>query len=203
MARTQAQAAPFAAAERGVTALARTMAVLAGLMMLALALMTVVSITGRALSGLGLGPVRGDYELVANGIGIAVFWMLPWCQLQRGHVTVDLLSVRLPARLHAALGLLGEAALTAAAIVVLRQLWLAFGERLPHGGTDVRGALGFGPPPFFPETTFELQIPVWMLMGAALLGAVVMVTTGLFCTARAAYWVALGREPAHPPVGGA
>jgi TRAP-type C4-dicarboxylate transport system permease small subunit len=179
---------------RAVEALAGALALAGGALLLALALMTVVSIVGRALSGLGLGPVRGDYELVANGVALAIFWSLPWCQLRRGHVTVDLVARRLPPRLHAALGLAGDVLVTLASAVVLRQLWLAFSERFPHGSESLRGALGMGPPPFFPETTFELQIPVWALHGAALAGAAAMVATGLYCCARAARWVALGHE---------
>ena len=177
-----------------VTALARTLALAGGAVLLALAAMTVVSILGRALAGFGLGPVRGDYELVANGVALAIFWFLPWCHLRRGHVTVDLVSERLPPRVHAALGLLGDVLITLAAVVILRQLWLAFAERFPHGGEGLRDALGMGPPPFFPETTFELQLPVWALHGAALVGAAAMVVTGLYCCARAARWVGHGRE---------
>jgi hypothetical protein len=43
-----------------------------------LAAMSVVSIAGRALSGLGLGPVPGDFELVEAGTALAVFCFLPW-----------------------------------------------------------------------------------------------------------------------------
>ncbi|RDC73105.1 TRAP transporter small permease [Rhodovulum sp. 12E13] len=183
-------------AGRAIAALARGLALAGGAALLALALMTVVSIVGRALSGVGLGPVPGDYELVANGVALAIFWSLPWCQLSRGHVTVDLVSQRLPPRVHAALGLAGDVLVTLASAVILRQLWLAFAERFPHGSEPLRGGLGMGPPPFFPETTFELQIPVWSLHGAALVGAAAMLVTGLYCCARAARWVALGREPA-------
>ena len=179
---------------RAVHAMARGLALAGGAILVALALVTVVSILGRALSGLGLGPVRGDYELVANGVALAVFYALPWCQLRRGHVTVDVLTARLPGRVHAALGLLGEALLTLAAAVILVQLWAAFAERVPLGGPALRAALGLGPPPFFAETTFELQIPVWTLYGAALVGAAAMLVTGLYTTARAARWVAAGQE---------
>ena len=181
-------------AGRAVHAMARGLALAGGAILVGLAGMTVVSILGRALSGLGLGPVRGDYELVANGVALAVFYALPWCQLRRGHVTVDVLTARLPPRLHAALGLLGEALLTLAAAVILVQLWAAFAERVPLGGPALREALGLGPPPFFAETTFELQIPVWTLYGAALVGAAAMLVTGLYTTARAARWVAAGQE---------
>ena len=49
-----------------------------------IALMSVASIVGRALSGLGLGlgPVPGDFELVEAGTALAVFCFLPWCHLK-------------------------------------------------------------------------------------------------------------------------
>ena len=47
-----------------IVTVARAMAWLGGLVLMALTLLSVLSIAGRALSGLGLGPVPGDYELV-------------------------------------------------------------------------------------------------------------------------------------------
>ena len=41
-------------------------------MLVLIALMSVASIVGRALSGLGLGPVPGDFELVEAGTALAV-----------------------------------------------------------------------------------------------------------------------------------
>ena len=48
--------------------------------------------------------------------------------------------------------------------------------------------------PFFPETTYELQIPVWILYALALLGAAMMLVTGLYTVLRAARWVRDGAE---------
>ena len=178
--------------------LARGLAFLGGGILAFLSVMTVVSIIGRALDGVGpLGPVPGDYEMVANGCAIAVFFFLPWCHLQRGHVTVDILVDRFSPRLRALFGLLGDVAITVAAMVILRQLWLGFGEKFPYGSDTLRAALAMGFKPFFPETTYELQIPVWILYGAALLGAAMMVLVGLYTVARATRWVIAGREE-HP-----
>ncbi|KEA63659.1 TRAP dicarboxylate transporter, DctQ subunit, unknown substrate 3 [Marinobacterium lacunae] len=57
--------------------------------MLALAVMTVVSIIGRSTIGVS---VEGDYELVEAGLGIAVFLFLPECYVKQGHVVVDLFT---------------------------------------------------------------------------------------------------------------
>jgi len=57
-----------------------------GLMLVAMILLVVVSVLGRALF---LLPVPGDFEIVALGTGIAIFLFLPYCYLQRGNVAVD------------------------------------------------------------------------------------------------------------------
>jgi hypothetical protein len=44
--------------------LANWTAIVGGLVLVALTLMVVASVAGRALIGLGLGPVPGDFELV-------------------------------------------------------------------------------------------------------------------------------------------
>lgn len=175
---------------------ARGLAWIGGAILLALAAMTMVSITGRALDWAGLRAVRGDYELVAHGCALAVFFFLPWCQLKRGHVTVDILTDRFPPRVQALFGLMGDTLITLASGVILRQLWFGFGEKFPYGSEPLREALGMGYKPFYPETTYELQIPVWILYAVALVGAAMMVVVGLYTMARAWGWVRAGREEA-------
>lgn len=182
--------------ERIVDAVSQGLALAGGAVLAGMALVTVVSVAGRALAGFGLAPVRGDFELVTIGCAIAVFWSLPLAQMRRAHVTVDILSERLGPRAHAVLGLVGNAALTVCAAVVAVQLARAFGERFPHGGPGLRDALGLGPPPFFPETTYELQIEVWIPYGLALIGAAWLVVVCTYTVWRSARWVAAGREPA-------
>ncbi|MCU0929269.1 MAG: TRAP transporter small permease subunit, partial [Burkholderiaceae bacterium] len=74
-----------------VYGLSRALAWFGAFVLCLLALISVVSIAGRALSGFGLGPVPGDFELVEAGTALAVFCFLPWCHLKRGHAVVDLL----------------------------------------------------------------------------------------------------------------
>ena len=179
---------------RFVEAGARWLAWLGGAILAALSLLTVLSIIGRSLDGFGLGAVKGDYEMVANGCALAVFYFLPWCQLRRGHVTVDILTDAFPTRIRAVFGLIGDLLITVASAVILRQLWLGFGEKFPYGSDAVRDALGMNYKPFYPETTYELQVPVWILYGAALLGAAMMVIVGLYTVWRAWGWVRDGQE---------
>ncbi len=180
---------------RVIDGVSQGFALAGGIVLAAMAGVTVVSVVGRALSGMGLAPVRGDFELVQIGCALAVFWSLPLAQMRRAHVTVDILSERLGARVHAALGLLGNLALTVCAGAVAVQLARAFGERFPHGGPEFRAALGMGPPPFFAETTYELQLEVWIPYGLSLIGAVWLVVVCGYTVWRSAGWVAVGREP--------
>ncbi|MDP2401107.1 MAG: TRAP transporter small permease subunit, partial [Actinomycetota bacterium] len=75
---------------------ARWTALFGGIVLVALTLMVVASVAGRALIGVGLGPVPGDFELVEVGVGIAIFFFMPWCYLRGGHATVDLLYMHVP-----------------------------------------------------------------------------------------------------------
>ena len=174
-----------------IEALARWSAYAGGIVLAGMATMTVLSILGRAT---GLGAIRGDYELVATGCALAVFAFLPWCQLRRGHVTVDVVAALLPPRAQATLGLLGDLIVTVAAILILRQLWFGFGEKLPYLDQPVRDALGFGYAPFFAETTYELEIPIWLPYGVALVLSALFVAASLYTVGRAWLWVREGRE---------
>ena len=161
---------PSSAAPALATGLARALALFGGTVVLAMACVTVVSVTGRALSGIGLRPVPGDFELMELGCAVAVFSFLPWCQVTRAHVRVDLIGPLVPRAVYRWLGWLGDLVLTGVLGLLLARLWLGFGERFPYGNEALRGMLGFGPPPFFAETTYELQIPLWIPYAVAVTG---------------------------------
>lgn len=119
-----------------------------------IATVSVVSIAGRALSGAGLGPVPGDFEIVEAGTAIAVFCFLPWGHLKRGHASVDLLWRVYPAGLKRAFETLSDA--------LMLGVWLLLTWRMAHGAHDYyeNG-----------ELTFILQFPVWWGYGACLVPA--------------------------------
>ncbi|MAZ06110.1 MAG: hypothetical protein CME81_06865 [Halomonas sp.] len=81
--------APSAVVSKGLAWLSRQFALAGGLIMMALAIMQVVSIIGRSAAGMA---VQGDYELVEMGLAMAVFLFLPECYLRQGHVVVDLFT---------------------------------------------------------------------------------------------------------------
>lgn len=152
-----------AAARAVVERLAVWMALAGGLVLLALVVLTCVSIVGRALTGLGLAPIPGDYELVEIGIGFAVFAALPWCHLNRGHATVELLAPAFGPRLNRVLDALIDLAVLAAALLLT---W-----RLALGMLDKKS--------YF-ETTFILGVEIWIGYALALAGAAVFCVVALW-----------------------
>jgi TRAP-type C4-dicarboxylate transport system permease small subunit len=85
----------IAAILRRITA---AVAILGGVITLAIALTVTLSVIGRNFLDQG---VPGDFEYVQMGTAIAVFAFLPFCQLQRGNIVVDTFSTRWPPRIRA------------------------------------------------------------------------------------------------------
>ena len=174
--------------------ISRGLAYFGGVVLAGIALTTVASVIGRALLGFGLGPITGEVEIVELGCAIAVCSFLPWCQLRRGHVTVDIFISRLSDRSQAILGLIGDVMLSLAAFVILWRLWLGFGEKFPFGSDGVRAVFGMGSKPFFPESTYELELPVWIPFGFSLIGATLFFLVSVYTMWRSLNWVLDGRE---------
>lgn len=92
-------------------ALARLCAILAGLLLTAITLMTCASLVGRNTTGWTLA---GDFELTGVAAGAAIALFLPWCQIRRGNIIVDFFTARASERTNAALDRLGALLLAAA-----------------------------------------------------------------------------------------
>ncbi len=94
--------------------LAKTCAVLAGVLLTLITLMTCVSLIGRNTIGRTL---VGDVEISAFVAGAAVALFMPWCQLRRGHIIVDFFTAKAGAATQQRLDRVG--ALLLAAVMVL------------------------------------------------------------------------------------
>ena len=94
--------------------LAKVFAVLSGLLLTVITLMTCASVIGRNTTG---WTIVGDFELTASAAGAAIAMFLPWCQCRRGHIIVDFFTTRASARTQAALDRFG--ALVVAALMAL------------------------------------------------------------------------------------
>ena len=137
-----------------IYATSRWMAWFGALVLTLLAVISVVSIAGRAFSFAGLGPVPGDFELVEAGTALAVFCFLPWCHLRRAHADVTMLWHAYPPRLRHVLEAVSDTLMLA--------VWLLLVWRMGVATLEFRGN---------GEVSFILQMPVWWGYGASLVPA--------------------------------
>lgn len=117
--------------------LASLFAVIGGLLLCLLAALTVVSVASRNLFAL---PIPGDFEIVAMGTAVCVMLCLPWCQLQRGQIKVDLFLDRAPPRFIAMLDATGGLLCALIAIVFTWRMLLGFMDAIrDHDVTVILG----------------------------------------------------------------
>ena len=128
-----------------------------GLVLLAMMLMTVLSVTLRGVTG---RPIPGDYELVELASAIAIFCFLPWCQISGGNVLVDFFTTRAPVRVNHLLG--------AAADLIYLALAVFLSWRLSVGAAEIHR---------YAEQTMVLRLPVWTSFVVILPAMAVLVLT--------------------------
>lgn len=86
--------------------LAKTCAILAGVMLTGITLMTCASLIGRNADIASLNIV-GDFELTGVAAGAAIALFLPWCQVRRNNIIVDFFTAKASERTNAALDRFG------------------------------------------------------------------------------------------------
>lgn len=163
--------------------LANGMALIGGVVLTALIVLTCVSVLGRSLNtvfhgdmmqsiapglanwalGLGVGPVAGDFELVEAGVAFAIFAFLPLCQITSGHATVEIFTDKLGVAANRWLRMITEIVF---AIVLVVIAW-----RLADGTIS---KYGYG------ETTFLLQFPIWWAYALSLIAAIIAAVVGVY-----------------------
>jgi TRAP-type C4-dicarboxylate transport system permease small subunit len=84
--------------------LAKLSAILAGVLLTGITLMTCISLIGRNTVGLTL---VGDFELTGIATGAAIALFMPWCQIKRGNIIVDFFTAKAHAAVNARLDRLG------------------------------------------------------------------------------------------------
>jgi TRAP-type C4-dicarboxylate transport system permease small subunit len=144
--------------------LAYWFAIAGGLAASAVALLVLVSVTGRAITS---SPIPGDVELTQFGTSLAIALCLPWAQLHGSNIIVDFFTQRAGARARGVLDAIG-ALLLGAMVGVLA--W-----RTAVGADSVRDAF---------ETTMILGLPMWITYavlapGLALTAVIAFVQVGL------------------------
>lgn len=183
--------------QRFIRGLARLMALLGGIVLVGLILLTCVSVLGRggnsfghsgfleavapalgeALIATGIGPVMGDFEIVEAGIAFAVFAFLPWCQIRQGHATVDVFTAMMSERANRVLVTAWDVLF---ALVLALLAW-----RLYEG---MIGKVRNG------ETTFLLQFPIWWAYAASFFASVVAAVVGTYVAAVRVTGLVTGRH---------
>jgi TRAP-type C4-dicarboxylate transport system permease small subunit len=142
--------------------LARHFALTGSLVAAGLAVVSTISIAGRATLNL---PIPGDVELVQMGIALCISLCLPWCQLHGSNIIVDFFTQ--PLRQSAIRVLDGLGALMLALMCALLSMRTTAGALAVH-------AAG--------EQTMILGLPMWW--------AYAMLAPGLALTAVIGVWQA-------------
>jgi TRAP-type C4-dicarboxylate transport system permease small subunit len=116
-------------------------AMLGGVLLMLIALMTVASVIGRA----GFGkPVPGDIEVTQYAIAVAISAFLPYCLFSGGNLIVDFFTAKAKERTKRMLDAIG--ALTLAFAMAL------FAWRTVVGMVSVKEA---------GETSMVISVPLW------------------------------------------
>lgn len=149
--------------------IASALALAGGLLLLAIVALTCVSIIGRALVPLdiGVGPIRGIYDITEIGMAAAIFAFLPWTQYREAHARVDLFESAMPRSMQKVLDLVFNAAMLVVASVGTYRLYLGMTDKMSYG-----------------ETTLIAQIPVWQGYAASLVGGIGFILVAAFCVVR-------------------
>lgn len=184
--------------------LSRIMAILGGLMLSALILLTVYSVVARALDRMfhamiggdvapglarwmidtGIGPLLGTYELLEAGIAFVIFAFLPICQLTGGHATVDIFTSHMSEGANRVLRAVTETVFAAVLILIAVQL---------YNGLMIKYASG--------QTTLELALPVWWSYAISLPGAAIAALVAVYLGIVRVTELASGRVILPPDLG--
>lgn len=144
------------------TVIIRYWALLGGIILVALVLITAAS----AISNLIFDkPIQGDYEMTKHFIAIAVFCFLPYCQMTGANVTVDIFTEGMSERAKSAMLAFSSLFAMIFAVVLLRQMSFGF--------------MGYIR---FPETTATLHIPLWTAFPPALISLVLLFVAAVLTT---------------------
>ncbi|WP_238366310.1 TRAP transporter small permease [Mesobacterium pallidum] len=157
--------------------IARAIALLGGFVLIAVIIMTCLSIIGRTGTAIGLGPVPGDFELVELGVGFAIFCFMPWAQYARAHARVDLFTPAFSGWQNRLMDVVADLGLLVSAFIIAKQLRLGMLDKIQYF-----------------ETSFILHMPLWWGYAAAMLGAVAWVLVAAFCLMRSSLDLAKGGE---------
>lgn len=169
---------------KAIHVLARATAIVGGVVLCGIIIMTALSILGRSLNDLlhsdwavqtfgdmaqrlldaGLGEIQGNYEILEAGVAFAIFSFFPVCQLYTSHATVDVFTSQLPERATRWIMAFWEGVLTLTLIFISERLFDGMLRYIGNG-----------------ETTFFLQFPLWWAYLASFSASCVTCIVAVYC----------------------
>ena len=160
--------------------LAKLSAILAGVLLTGITLMTCLSLIGRNTVGLTL---VGDFELTGVATGAAIALFMPWCQIKRGNIIVDFFSAKAHAAVNARLDRLGALLL---ALVFALLAW-----RTTLGGLNAYATQ---------SSSMMMGLPEWIVYAAMIPPFVLTAVIALVQALRGAHALAIDEAgDAAPP----
>ncbi|GJH42459.1 TRAP transporter small permease [Pasteurella canis] len=138
----------------GLFHVSKAMAILGGLLFIALIIMSCYSLVDRKL---GNGGVLGDIEIMQMGCAVAASLFLPFCTIMSEHLKVDFFTAKFPLVLRNKMDALADLLLCLVSFLLVWRIWLQ-SETLQE----------------YEEVTALLSFPTWMPNVAIMLGFIVM-----------------------------
>ncbi|WP_137132229.1 TRAP transporter small permease [Rhizobium sp. FY34] len=156
---TTQNSSAFDRVERMVNSMAGAVAMFGGLCLVIACALTGLSILGS----LTIRPIPGEIELVEAFCGLAVFAFLPFCQLKRGHVGVDILIAAFGSKAMNWTQFIGDIIIAVLMALITWRHYVGFIDKFENG-----------------ETTPLLLLPIWWGFAIALVLLIVNVIVCLF-----------------------
>lgn len=179
--------------EKLMAALAWFSAFVGGLALVAVMVMTTVSVAGMSASKLGkllkksydtvvepllaVGPIPGETEMVEAGMAFIIFAFLPLVTLHKGHAEVAILSNFFGKAINRVIDVISDGLMFAVASFLGYRHLLGTLDKFNNG-----------------ETSWILLYPMWWGYAAALVGAVVFMIVAGFCVLRSLEALVTGRN---------
>jgi TRAP-type C4-dicarboxylate transport system permease small subunit len=162
--------APASGVDRILQRLCDASATIGGLVLVAIASVTVVSVIGRAFFS---HPILGDVELVQLGCAVVVASFLPYTQFRRANIIVDFFTTGASEKTQTQLDAFGTLLYT---LVMALVAW-----RVAVGGVDIKAAQ---------ETSMLMALPLWIPYMLMVPGLVLCSVIGFVQTLQHLGWIA-------------
>ena len=154
--------APMHGVDRVLQRLCDASATVGGIVLVAIASVTVVSVIGRAFFS---HPILGDVELVQLGCAVVVASFLPYTQFRQANIIVDFFTANVSEKTQSKLDAFGTLLYT---VVMALVAW-----RVAVGGVDIKAAQ---------ETSMLMALPLWIPYMLMVPGLVLCAVIGLVQT---------------------